>query len=487
MNDLDDLDTLDDLFHDRLRSALAEIAASHQPRRRTVSIAPPTRRRPVVLALAAAAVVAIGVGGLVLVTGRRSPTVDPVSTDAIADDLDAAGFRFDQPVPDDQVPLLDPAPSERVQLFDGFPGESLWLRGITGFRSAITEVDGRDVSVVIVDLTAPVSALDQLPPIEGEDGMFDATERGGEPAIALERSDSVDGSTIRIVAGAAESTADASRGPSAELIAAATEIGAGTLSTGRAGDSYVGPAVVDASPTVTYDAGPTEAGVSLTVQTLAEPLRLDADDLEAIYAGLEFTPKGPHRWLAPATTSNPWAILVEQISPTQLLTIHADDGEPHELETLADRVTFDPAPTGPDVIQNPLPPEGREVVWRGEATWGRIEVVSQDGPNELTRCFTIGATEWLGAAAERSEPTCLPVDAGPEFLCVALGDADPATFVGVAFTDPERVVVDSPGDGRATVEATDDGVMIHWTVDGPAPGPSSTPGVAIDDGPVQRC
>ncbi|MGB3737210.1 MAG: hypothetical protein WA964_19810 [Ilumatobacter sp.] len=502
MND----DVLDDpILDERIRRAMIALADSHAPRVGR----PPGReskgRR--LLAAAATLLVLCGIGALVLAAGQRDAADGPVSTQAptpIDSALptstdppattssvggDAVGpFRFDAPLPDSTIGVLEPAPRPFV---DAFVVESPDVEFLTG--------RGRDVQIFVLDPdgspTATVSATDldvsrdALPAQQSvlpDGSTLHYTGPGADNFFVLADS------SIRELAVSNLRTEDNEFSQFDERLALVTEVAeyvAGQpLDDLDSTDRFNVSPRLRTSPAVVVSYKETESNSSdggfpeVVIVTTERTLDADEFSLQAMALG-EIRDRPSASSAIVELTESPQLQYIEQISPTQFAVILvAPDTERVELDVLIDSLTFTDATAAGIEIES-LGPGLGPVIARGDDGWGRWELY---GPTSGDDCYGFGATVWSPGTSrtQQSSSAGCPTDDGkpPLVLCIAVPNDQIAGLIfsdaaiettqpgvdSVLVVDSEQTI-DGLGSPRSfIIDVTSQGGPITVTIDGEA-------------------
>lgn len=419
---------------DRVAAALRSLAAIHTPDASSANPASVGSRRWM-LAVAASAVLVVGVGALLLASNREtdsaadrlpqtaSTTVssEPAESGTVLPAVPPVAYS-ETPLGDDVVPVLVPPPSEPVRGFELGSTTSTWTRGIEN-ATLFAVLDGADVvgAVQVFDLPAPwdVFAKDQ-----------NVVNIDGREAIRIEGSDER-GLVVRVGDGV-RAALDGSP-PSdplsidddiAELVAL---LGDGPLDEFGVTDRFArAPLDLSAGVNVSYGS---QGSIELFQVRLEPGATGDAVDLlEGIYQ------------LSIEQTETAQASAVVQVSPTDLVVIVADNED--DLATAQAHLQLLPRDeSGIDFTTFSGPTDG-DVIARGEPSWGRWQVTAD--PSDAG-CSYFHASKWGIDASGRGYSDCgerNPVRAdGSRVYCVVL-DVEIVGAVLGATTQPEFAIRD---------------------------------------------
>ena len=368
----------------------------------------------------------VGIGALVAVQQRGDLDQVPADTSAL---------RFAGPIPDDLVPIVDPAPFEAVAGSDS----SFWNEWLSGIESAdifaVVDDDGsvREVAVMI-DTAIPWAAVSDGVDI-GNIGGVDAVviENADEPGIFLRRGDVARGVFNAVFS----DDGDTLVGVTDEVREIAALVGDREVGGFFQSDSVIRlPLLSPGSGAVNYG---NDAQLQLIRTTVdAPPSAAEAQVLMDLVGHV----------VAPQPNESR-VIEVLQLSPVDFLTIVAES-----QEQLADAVAgLDFVPRDESDIQFEQSwrhrPEVDQEAARGEAAWGRWELrTSSVDPG----CWSFAVTIWGPTNEGDSGGAC--VDAGatdtvPTAFCLQLDDA----VVGAAL-GPDAVIELNEGDLELQIERT---------------------------------
>lgn len=417
---------LDDVeLTDRVGAAMHRLADSHTP-------APATclgqkRRGRWLLTAAAAAMVALGIGGLVVASRTTGDPSSPVNSgdpapDSSAPDSDPAivgsGLRFDAPLGDDIIAAIKPAPSE-VSAFRGFPSEvDTFLYGF-GDAATVSVLDSDGTTIGLVNVAeTPIPPLSfASEELETRNGVVVYRDEQGFPGDIL----SVEDDVVRRV-NAVQSGSDDDAAQARELaIEVAAYVDATPLSELAATDRFlpVPSASVDL-PTIIYTDGGNE---DVSVMRSVYDAPLTAEQLRAvgtIFGVTEFGPDATRAFGELPQSDQP--VYVEQVSPVDVVTVLGVVGTSRdEMEALVDGLVFDTAEVLGITVEYFNGFDDAEIVLQGEESWGRwliTETVSDD-----ERCFGLGATVWPLDTKFASGSDCHPLeDPSPPSICLQMKD-----------------------------------------------------------------